>query len=94
MAKYFDFSGIEFVGDQEIEQSQRTDVERMFYDYTSTFEEYWDDEPTFDRTNTDRVLGHLLPTPAVDAECLEMLLDYPVRHCYQAASKEPMSDVG
>jgi nucleoside-diphosphate-sugar epimerase len=87
LARYFDFTGIEFVGDQELNRDDLTDSEKMFYDFASTFESYWDDEPTFDRTNTDRALGDALPTPPIDDECLHKLIDYPVTQCFEPAVK-------
>lgn len=88
--KYFNYGGIDFIGDKEVDTSDQTDFERMFYDYTSTFEAYWDDEPVFDRSNTDRALGEALPTPPIDAECMHRLIDYPVQNVYEVSqSKEP-----
>ncbi len=84
---YFNFEGVTLIGDAEVDVADQTDVERMFYDFASTFEAYWDDEPTYDRTNTNRALGDVLPTPVVDRECLRLLIDYPVRECYEAAAR-------
>lgn len=84
---YFQFEGVECVGNKEIPKSEQSDIERMFYDFASTFEEYWDDEPLYDRTNTNRVLNEVLPTPPVDADCLKMLIEYPVKNCYETKAK-------
>ena len=40
------------------------------------YRSYLLDEPIFDRTNTDRVLGEDLPCPKVDADLLDMMLAY------------------
>ncbi len=79
---YFGMSGIEFVGGQEIPVEDQNEVERMFYDFVQTFEAYWEDEPTFDRQNTDRALGEALPTPVIDAECMHRLIDFAVANCF------------
>ncbi len=85
--EYFGFEGVEFIGDTEVDVAEQTDIERMFYDFASTFESYWDDEPVYDRTNTNRALGKVLPTPVVDRDCLRRLIDYPVRECFEAEAK-------
>ena len=87
LTDYFQFEGVECVGDQDVAVSDQTDVERMFYDFASTFEAYWDDEPVYDRANTNRALNDVLPTPVIDEDCLRRLIDYPVRNCYEAAAK-------
>ncbi|MCA9266388.1 MAG: SDR family oxidoreductase [Planctomycetales bacterium] len=91
LAKYFNYSGIEFVGEENVDRSEQTDAERMFYDFASTFESYWDDEPIFDRTNTDRALGDVLPTPRLDDECMQRIIDYPVRECFAKKAQETTS---
>ena len=65
IVEYFDFEGVEFIGDAEVDVADQTDVERMFYDFASTFESYWDDEPIYDRTNTNRALGKVYSPPSV-----------------------------
>ncbi len=82
ISKYFELAGIQFVGGQEIPVEEQNDIERMFYDYVQTFESYWEDEPVFDRRNTDRVLGSELPTPPVDEACLHRLINFAVANCF------------
>ena len=81
MIKYFDCRGIEFIGGKEIPKDEQTDVERHFYDFATTFEPYWEDEPIFDRRNTDRVADGI-ETPPVDAACLERLIHFAAVHCF------------
>ena len=83
---YFDYTGVEFIGPTEIPEEDQTPVEKLFYDYVETFESYWEDEPVFDRTNTDRVLNEVLPTPVVDGPCLKRLIGFAVEHCFSRAT--------
>ncbi len=87
ISDYFQFEGIECIGNEPLDVSEQSDIERMFYDFASTFEEYWDDEPIYDRSNTNRVLNDVLPTPVVDEACLKMLIDYPVKNCYETRAE-------
>lgn len=82
ISDYFDISGIEFAGSGEIPVEEQNEVERMFYDFVQTFEAYWEEEPKFDRQNTDRALGSVLPTPEIDASCMHRLIDFAVANCF------------
>lgn len=84
---YFNYSGIEFIGTKEIPASEQTDIERFFYDFVTTFESYWEDEPVFDRTNTDRVSDGIV-TPPIDQACLHRLIDFAVRYCFVPKATE------
>lgn len=42
----------------------------------SLYRAYLQDEPVFDRTNTDRALGGTLPCPRLDGDFFDMLLSY------------------
>ncbi|MEM7313318.1 MAG: SDR family oxidoreductase, partial [Planctomycetota bacterium] len=81
LSEYFDYEGVEFIG-RHVEEHERTEMEKLFYDYVSTFEAYWEEEPQFDRSNTDRVLGEVLPTPPIDGPCLERLIRFAVEECF------------
>ncbi len=81
LMRYFDYRGIQFIGTQELPRDDQTEIERFFYDFVTTFESYWEDEPAFDRRNTDRV-SNGIPTPPIDAACLERLIDFAVKHCF------------
>lgn len=83
LGEYFDYTGVKFVGRSEID-GELTDLEKLFYDYVNTFEAYWEDEPSFDRTNTDRVAAQHYPTPPVDRECLRRLITFAVENCFAA----------
>ncbi len=80
LAKYFDYDGVSCVG-REIPKSERTELEKMFYDYAESFESYWEAEPTFDRKNTDQALPDL-ETPEIDEACLFRLIEYAVENCF------------
>jgi nucleoside-diphosphate-sugar epimerase len=82
MMEYFDYQGVEFVGNQTVDRDDQTEIERFFYDFVSTFEAYWEDEPIFDRTNTDS-LPDAPPTPPIDAACLKRLIDFAVKNCFK-----------
>ena len=81
LMKYFNYRGVEFVGDRGIPKDEQTDVERFFYDFVTTFESYWADEPIFDRRNTDRV-SNGIETPPIDAACLERLIHFAAVQCF------------
>ncbi len=83
LARYFDYDGIEFVG-YEIPDEERTEFEKMFYDYASTFEAYWEEEPSFDRTNTSAAINAILPTPPIDEPCLQRLIRFAVEECFSS----------
>ena len=80
LGKYFDFTGIEYVGHNALPKENRSELENMFYDYVEQFEVFWGDEPTFDRANTDSIAG--FPTPKVDGECLARLIKFAVEECF------------
>ena len=81
LSSYFDYEGVQFVG-RDIDESERTEMEKLFYDYVSTFEAYWEEEPTFDRSNTDKALAGVLPTPKIDGPCMERLIRFAVEECF------------
>lgn len=91
LAKYFDFEGIKFVGTQDVPEEDQTEIERLFYSFVTTFEAYWENEPQFDRRNTDRAIEPVLPTPPMDAACLHRIIDYAVKHCF--VEKNPREQV-
>jgi hypothetical protein len=79
--EYFNYEGVQFIGNQEIPKDEYSDVERLFYDFVTTFESYWEDEPQFDRSHTDRASDGI-STPPIDAACLYRLIDFAVKHCF------------
>lgn len=81
LSDYYNYTGVEFIGSQQVPLEEQTELERLFYDYVTTFESYWEDEPTFDRTNTDRVAGSI-PTPPIDPECLRRIIGFADQHCF------------
>ncbi|MEM8681417.1 MAG: SDR family oxidoreductase [Planctomycetota bacterium] len=81
LQSYFDYDGIQFVGTEEIPKDEQTEMEKLFYDFVETFESYWEDEPRFDRSNTNRATAGV-PTPPIDADCLYRLIDYAATNCF------------
>ncbi len=81
LEKYFDYEGVQFIG-KEVPEDERTEWERMFYDYASTFESYWEEEPSFDRTHTDEVIEPEVPTPPMDEECLSKVIRFAAEECF------------
>lgn len=82
LSKYFQYEGVQFVGSQVIPVEEQTEIERFFYSFVETFEAYWENEPEFDRTNTDRVTKGVLPTPPIDETCLHKIIDFAVKNCF------------
>jgi thioester reductase-like protein len=51
-------------------------AERVANEAMTLYRDYLVDEPVFDRTNTDRALGHAFPTPKIEAPLLDDMLFY------------------
>jgi len=77
MSSEFGYYGLRFVGPDGLAGQELNDVERTFYDYVARYEPYWNEEPTFDATNTHTAAPHL-PCPQVDTACLERLIHFAV----------------
>ena len=78
LSEYFDYHGVEFVGQGGIEEGTLSTLESMFRDFTSAYRSYICDEPVFDCSNTLTAFPDL-PCPKVDRYCLIRLLDFGVR---------------
>jgi nucleoside-diphosphate-sugar epimerase len=52
--------------------------EDLFRQYMDIYRSHWRDDPKFDRTNTNRALGHI-PCPQVDHEMLLRIAAYPIK---------------
>jgi nucleoside-diphosphate-sugar epimerase len=74
----FNYDGVKYVGNQQIDLSTGTTEEKRFYEYLSGYSEYWENDPSFDRTNTDIATAHIAE-PHIDIACLQRLIDYAVR---------------
>ena len=81
MGKYFDYEGIVCVG-ETIPEEDRTEFEKLFFDYATQFEVFWGDEPTFDKTNTNAALADKIPQPPLDDECLRKIIRFAVEECF------------
>ena len=81
LGKYFDFEGISFAG-ETIPEEDRTEFEKMFFDYANQFEVFWGAEPTFDKTNTNAALSDVVPQPPLDDECLQKIIRFAVEECF------------
>jgi hypothetical protein len=51
--------------------------ERRFYEYLSEYNDYWQDDPNFDRRNSDQA-SELIEEGRVDVDCLYRLIDFAV----------------
>jgi len=77
MSTKFSYYGPTFEGHDVFTRSQMTDLEQQFYEYVSTYQPYWNEEPVFDSTNTRKAAPHL-PYPTMDEAYLHRLIDYAV----------------
>jgi nucleoside-diphosphate-sugar epimerase len=70
------FSSRRFMG--ELSEETIVEYERLFLQYMDIYRSHWRDDPTFDRTNTDRALAHL-PCPEIDHDMLLRIAGYPIK---------------
>ena len=63
--------------------------EELFLQMMEVYRSHSRDDPTFDRTNTDRALPHL-PCPELDHESMLRVASYPVRHNFVLKRSEPV----
>jgi hypothetical protein len=70
------YSTRRFVG--ELSEQQIVEYEALFQHYMEVYRSHWRDDPAFDRTNTDRAVGHL-PCPEIDYQMLLRIASYPVK---------------
>ncbi len=78
LQQYFNYDGVKYVGSESIDLSTGSNEEKRFYEYLSGYSEYWENDPRFDRANTDAATLHI-PEPHIDTECMQRLIDYAVR---------------
>lgn len=78
LATYFQYDGVRFVGPKSLPDSASTDAERMFYQFVALYQDYQQNEPFFDSTNTQKAVPHL-PCPALNLKDLHRLVDFGVR---------------
>ncbi len=78
LQEYFHYDAVEFIGRVTLDDRDKTEEEHRFYEYLSGYEEYWQEDPQFDRRNTDQATASL-PEPHVDVPCLVRLIDFAVK---------------
>jgi nucleoside-diphosphate-sugar epimerase len=78
LQRYFHYDGVKYVGPAGLDLSSGSSEEKRFYEYLSGYSEYWENDPCFDRSNTDAATAHI-PEPPVDIECMQRLIDFAVR---------------
>ncbi len=71
------YYGTSFAGPEALNQGSLNDFEKQFYEYVSTYQPYWNEEPVFDCTNTLAAAPHL-PSPVIDVPFLHRLMDYAI----------------
>jgi hypothetical protein len=62
-----------------LSEEELANFEQLFHDQMLIYRSHWRDDPIFDRTNTDRVLGNL-PCPEMDRELLLRVARYPIEN--------------
>lgn len=89
LQQYFNYTGVEFVGEPGEEGVVYNEVEELFYQAISTAEHrYWTGHPTFDSRNTQRALPHL-PCPRIDASSLIPMIDFAVKNRFGKRRRAP-----
>ncbi|MEZ6094289.1 MAG: SDR family oxidoreductase [Pirellulaceae bacterium] len=78
LQEYFRYDGVSFVGKSGVSRLDQSEEERKFYEFLEDYREYFDDEPIFDRTNTDSAELNF-PEPEIDVPCMIRLIDFAVR---------------
>ncbi len=86
LQQFFNYDGVEYVGNQSIDLNLGSTEEKRFYEYLSGYSEYWENDPRFDRTNTDAATVHI-PEPDVNIQCMQRLINYAVRTRFGRQSK-------
>lgn len=56
-------------GGVQKEESERSELEEVFFKHIEVYESYWKDDPEYDSTNTQNAVPHL-PCPHVDRDML------------------------
>ena len=79
LENFFQYEGVRFVGQKALDAGNSTHEERRFYDYLVQYSDYWQDDPVFDRRNTNQATESILE-PRVDVDCLGRLIEFAVRN--------------
>lgn len=77
LQQYFRYHGVQFVGPILLDESDKSVEERRFYEYLSEYNDYWQNDPEFDRQNTDQA-SNQIEEGRVDVDCLYRLIDFAV----------------
>lgn len=77
ICRRFNLGGIRFTGLGASLSELNDPLKRMIWNQTQKMHSYFSNDPTFDRTNTDRALPHL-KVPIIDESLINRLLDYAI----------------
>lgn len=64
--------------------------EKLYYDQMTIYRSHWRDDPIFDRTSTEQVLGHL-PCPEMDYDLLMRVARYPIETNFMLRRHTPVA---
>lgn len=73
----------------EVHPKELAIFEKLFYEQMTIYRSHWRDDPTFDRTNAERVLGHLL-CPEMDYDLLMRVARYPIETNFMLRRHTPI----
>jgi nucleoside-diphosphate-sugar epimerase len=79
LEKFFQYEGVRFVGQKGLDATNSTFEEQRFYEYIAQYNDYWHDDPVFNRRNTNQAT-EAIPERRVDVDCLGRLIDFAVRN--------------
>ena len=77
LQQYFRYHGVQFVGPILLDENDKSVEEKRFYEYLSEYNDYWQNDPVFDRSNTDKAT-ELVEEGRVDVDCLYRMIDFAV----------------
>jgi len=64
-------------------------LEKLYYEQMSIYRSHWRDDPTFDRTHTERAAAHL-PCPEMDYDLLMRVARYPIETNFMLRRHTPI----
>jgi thioester reductase-like protein len=73
--KYFNSTGVEFVGPKQTAESRISDFDQQYHENSSIYSPYEASDPTFDLTNLLKFAGDI-PCPVIDTEMLHLFWKY------------------
>ncbi len=79
LERFFQYEGVRFVGQTGFDAAKSTSEEQRFYEYIAEYNDYWQDDPVFDRRNTNQATESILEQ-RIDTDCLVRLIEFAVRN--------------